>query len=48
MHSGLRRTGSFRASGPERTAGFIDYFFAPDVDRAWIDELVEFDNQVGA
>jgi DNA-binding transcriptional regulator PaaX len=35
-------------AGPERTARFIDYFFAPDVDQAWIDELVEFDNQVGA
>jgi phenylpropionate dioxygenase-like ring-hydroxylating dioxygenase large terminal subunit len=35
-------------AGPERTARFIDYFFAPDVDQAWIDELVEFDNQVGS
>jgi choline monooxygenase len=34
--------------GPERTARFLDYFFAPDVDQAWIDELVAFDNQVGA
>jgi phenylpropionate dioxygenase-like ring-hydroxylating dioxygenase large terminal subunit len=33
--------------GPERTARFLDYFFAPDVDQAWIDELVAFDNQVG-
>jgi choline monooxygenase len=32
----------------ERTARFIDYFFAPEVEQAWIDELVEFDNQVGA
>jgi phenylpropionate dioxygenase-like ring-hydroxylating dioxygenase large terminal subunit len=33
--------------GPERTGRFLDYFFAPDVDQAWIDELVAFDNQVG-
>jgi choline monooxygenase len=33
--------------GPERTARFLDYFFAPDVDQAWIDELIAFDNQVG-
>jgi phenylpropionate dioxygenase-like ring-hydroxylating dioxygenase large terminal subunit len=33
--------------GPERTARFLDYFFAPDVDQAWIDELVSFDDQVG-
>ena len=24
-----------------------DYFFGPDVDRAWIDELMAFDDQVG-
>jgi choline monooxygenase len=33
--------------GPERTARFLDYFFAPDVDQEWIDELLTFDNQVG-
>jgi choline monooxygenase len=33
--------------GPERTARFLDYFFAPDVEQAWIDELLAFDNQVG-
>jgi phenylpropionate dioxygenase-like ring-hydroxylating dioxygenase large terminal subunit len=33
--------------GPERTGRFLDYFFAPDVDQAWVDELVAFDNQVG-
>ena len=32
---------------PERTARFLDYFFARDVDQAWIDELVAFDTQVG-
>ena len=34
-------------AGPERTARFLDYFFAPDVDQAWIDELIAFDTQVG-
>jgi choline monooxygenase len=33
--------------GPERTGRFLDYFFAPGVDQAWIDELLAFDNQVG-
>jgi choline monooxygenase len=32
---------------PERTARFLDYFFAPDVDQVWIDELIAFDTQVG-
>jgi phenylpropionate dioxygenase-like ring-hydroxylating dioxygenase large terminal subunit len=33
--------------GPERTSRFLDYFFAPDVDEEWVDELLEFDAQVG-
>ena len=33
--------------GPERTARFLDYFFAPDVDQTWLDELIEFDDQIG-
>jgi choline monooxygenase len=33
---------------PERTYRFLDYFFGSDVDQAWIDELMEFDDQVGA
>jgi choline monooxygenase len=33
--------------GPERTARFLDYFFAPDVEQEWIDELIAFDGQVG-
>jgi phenylpropionate dioxygenase-like ring-hydroxylating dioxygenase large terminal subunit len=32
---------------PERTYRFLDYFFAADVDQAWIDELMAFDDQVG-
>ena len=33
--------------GPERTGRFLDYFFAPDVEQAWIDELLAFDSQIG-
>jgi phenylpropionate dioxygenase-like ring-hydroxylating dioxygenase large terminal subunit len=32
---------------PGRTARFLDYFFGPEVGQKWIDELIEFDNQVG-
>ena len=32
----------------ERTYRFLDYFFAPDVDQPWIDELMAFDAQVGS
>jgi choline monooxygenase len=34
-------------AGPERTLGFLDYFFPADADAGWIDELVAFDDQVG-
>ena len=33
---------------PGRTARFLDYFVEPDADEAWIAELLEFDDQVGA
>jgi phenylpropionate dioxygenase-like ring-hydroxylating dioxygenase large terminal subunit len=33
--------------GPERTAGFLDYFFAEGEDEAWIRDVVELDDQVG-
>jgi Ring hydroxylating alpha subunit (catalytic domain) len=33
--------------GPERIGRFLDYFFAPDVDQTWVDELTAFDSQVG-
>jgi phenylpropionate dioxygenase-like ring-hydroxylating dioxygenase large terminal subunit len=33
---------------PERTYRFLDYFFAPDADTSWIEELLAFDGQVGA
>jgi choline monooxygenase len=32
---------------PGRTARFLDYFFAPDADADWVDELLAFDDQVG-
>jgi choline monooxygenase len=32
---------------PHRTYRFLDYFFGADVDQAWIDELMAFDDQVG-
>ena len=35
-------------TGSETTARFLDYFFGPDVDQAWIDDMLEFDSQVGA
>jgi choline monooxygenase len=33
--------------GPERSRGFLDYFFAADEDEAWIRDLLELDDQVG-
>jgi choline monooxygenase len=35
-------------SGPARTDRFLDYFFAPDASDEWVEELLEFDGQVGA
>ncbi|HVS85151.1 MAG TPA: aromatic ring-hydroxylating dioxygenase subunit alpha [Gaiellaceae bacterium] len=32
---------------PERSYRFLDYFFGPDVEQGWIDELMAFDDQVG-
>jgi phenylpropionate dioxygenase-like ring-hydroxylating dioxygenase large terminal subunit len=34
--------------GPERTEGFLDYFFIPDADPAWVQSFLELDSQVGA
>ena len=34
--------------GPDRAVGYLDYFFASDADVAWVEELFEFDRQVGA
>jgi phenylpropionate dioxygenase-like ring-hydroxylating dioxygenase large terminal subunit len=33
--------------GPERSRGFLDYFFAPGEDESWIRDLLELDDQVG-
>jgi choline monooxygenase len=33
--------------GPERTRGFLDYFFPEDVSDAEVEELLAFDEQVG-
>jgi len=39
--------GPFVPVTPDRTYRFLDYFFGPDVEPAWIDELLVFDQQVG-
>jgi choline monooxygenase len=33
---------------PDRCAGYLDYFFAPDVSEDWVAEFLAFDDQVGA
>jgi choline monooxygenase len=33
---------------PGRTHRFLDYWFAPDAPAGWIDDMLEFDGQVGA
>ena len=33
---------------PERTTRYLDYFVGPDVDEAWLEEMLAFDGQVGA
>jgi choline monooxygenase len=35
-------------TGAETTARFLDYFVGPDVDDAWLQEMLAFDSQVGA
>jgi phenylpropionate dioxygenase-like ring-hydroxylating dioxygenase large terminal subunit len=40
--------GPILPAGATRTGRFLDYFFAPGVDEAWIEELLAFDGQVGA
>ena len=39
--------GPFVPLTPERTYRFLDYFFGPDVEQAWIEDLLAFDSQVG-
>ncbi len=33
---------------PDRTDGWLDYFFADDVDPDWIADYLKLDDQVGA
>jgi phenylpropionate dioxygenase-like ring-hydroxylating dioxygenase large terminal subunit len=40
--------GPLLPAGPERSSGFLDYFFARDADAGWVEELLAFDRQVGA
>ncbi len=39
--------GPIAPDGPVRTQRYLDYFFAPDVDEAWLEEFFAFDDQVG-
>jgi choline monooxygenase len=39
--------GPIAPAGPDRTRRYLDYFFAPDADPAWIEEFFAFDDQVG-
>jgi len=35
-------------TGAETTARYLDYFVGPDVDEAWLEDMLTFDDQVGA
>ena len=35
-------------TGPASCAGYLDYWFGPDVEETWIDQLFALDDQVGA
>jgi phenylpropionate dioxygenase-like ring-hydroxylating dioxygenase large terminal subunit len=39
--------GPIAPHGPHRTERYLDYFFAPDVDEAWLRDFFAFDDQVG-
>ncbi len=39
--------GPIAPAGPGRTERYLDYFFAPDVDAAWLDEFLAYDDQIG-
>ena len=39
--------GPIAPSGPGRTERYLDYFFAPGSDAAWLEEFFTFDDQVG-
>ncbi|CAN5341268.1 aromatic ring-hydroxylating dioxygenase subunit alpha [soil metagenome] len=34
--------------GPDNSHGFLDYYFGSDVTQEWIDDMIVFDNEVGA
>ncbi|MEP6910931.1 MAG: aromatic ring-hydroxylating dioxygenase subunit alpha [Actinomycetota bacterium] len=40
--------GPLLPAGPERSSGFLDYFFDSGADDGWVNELLAFDRQVGA
>jgi choline monooxygenase len=40
--------GPLLPAGPERSLGYLDYFFAAGADEEWVEELLAFDRQVGA
>ena len=39
--------GPILPTAPGRTERFLDYFFAPDAEDGWVEELLAFDDQVG-
>jgi choline monooxygenase len=39
--------GPILPNGPGRTERYLDYFFAPDADDAWLTDFFAFDDQVG-
>jgi choline monooxygenase len=39
--------GPLAPDGPQRTQGFLDYFFAEDSDPAWVADFLALDGQVG-
>jgi choline monooxygenase len=39
--------GPMLPTAPGRTERYLDYFFAPDVDEAWLRDFFAFDDQVG-
>ncbi len=39
--------GPIAPNGPHRTERYLDYFFAPGVDEAWLEDFFAFDDQVG-
>jgi phenylpropionate dioxygenase-like ring-hydroxylating dioxygenase large terminal subunit len=40
--------GPIAPTGPETSARFLDYFVGPEVDEDWVQDMLEFDDQVGA